>query len=196
MRDDVGMSESIGYDQTALRNAVDVGAAARRLRQLGRERSLAAVSERAWLLESIGRLDEALTAATEAVTLARASGSRDRVAEARLLRASVVQTRGDLRTALRECTALIAESRSNDWVELWAHALQQRGTVHFALHQWHDACVDFTVAVELCREADLPAEQLQAAEVALLVATDRAQTEALRAEQDVPRATHPIWGGR
>ena len=44
--------------------------------------------------------------------------------------------------------------------------------------------------------ADLPAEQLQAAEVALLVATDRAQTEAIRAEQDVPRATHPIWGGR
>ena len=43
------MSQSIGYDQTALRNAVDVAAAARRLRQLGRERSLAAVSERAWL---------------------------------------------------------------------------------------------------------------------------------------------------
>ena len=56
---------------------------------------------RAWLLESIGRLDEALAAATEAVTMARESGSRDRVAEARLLRASVVQTRGDLRTALR-----------------------------------------------------------------------------------------------
>ena len=59
-----------------------------------------------------------------------------------------MQTRGDLHTALRECTALIAESRSNDWVELWAHELQQRGTVHFALHQWHEACVDFTVAVE------------------------------------------------
>lgn len=190
------MNESIGYDQTALRNAVDVGSVARRLRQLGRERSLAAVSERAWLLESIGRLDDALTAASEAVTLARASGSRDRVAEARLLRASVVQTRGDLGTALRECTAIIAESRSNDWVELWAHALQQRGTVQFALGEWHAACVDFTVAVELCREAELPAEQLEAAEIALMVATDRDQTEALRAEQEVPRASHPIWGGR
>lgn len=190
------MSESIGYDQTALRNAVDVGAVARRLRQLGRERSLAAVSERAWLLESIGRLDEAFSAAGDAVTLARASGSRDRVAEARLLRAAVVQTRGDLGTALRECTAIIAEARSNDWVELWAHALQQRGTVHFALEQWHQACVDFAVAVELCREAELPAEQLEAAELALLVASDRAQTEAVRAQQDLPRATHPIWGGR
>lgn len=190
------MNASIGYDQTALRNAVDVGAVARRLRQLGRERSLAAVSERAWLLESIGRLDDALTAASEAVTLARASGSRDRVAEARLLRASVIQTRGDLHTALRECTGIIAESRSNDWVELWAHALQQRGTVHFALGQWHEACVDFTVAVELCREAELPAEQLEAAEIALMVATDRDQTEALRAEREVPRASHPIWGGR
>ncbi|SDS22769.1 hypothetical protein SAMN04489719_1836 [Agrococcus carbonis] len=190
------MSQSIGYDQTALRNAVDVAAAARRLRQLGRERSLAAVSERAWLLESIGRLDDALVAANEAVTLARASGSRDRVAEARLLRASVIQTRGDLDAALRECTALIAESRANDWVELWAHALQQRGTVHFALRQWHEACLDFTVAVELCREAGLEAAQLEAAEIALMVATDRAQTEALRAEQDVPRARHPLWGGR
>ncbi|MCR8671937.1 hypothetical protein, partial [Agrococcus sp. HG114] len=130
------------------------------------------------------------------VALARASGSRDRAAEARLLRASVVQTRGDLDTALRECTAIIAEARSNDWVELWAHALQQRGTVHFALEQWEAACVDFTVAVELCREAGLEAAQLQAAELALLVATDRAQTEALRAQRDVPRASHPIWGGR
>ncbi|WP_306232978.1 hypothetical protein [Agrococcus beijingensis] len=190
------MSESIGYDQTALRNAVDVAAAARRLRELGKERSLAAVSERAWLLESIGRLDEALAVAGEAVAMARTSGSRDRVAEARLLRAAVVQTRGDLQTALRECTAIIAEARSNDWVELWAHALQQRGTVHFALAHWHEACVDFTVAVELCREATLPAEQLEAAEIALLVATDRAQTEAVRAEQDLPRAQHPIWGGR
>lgn len=190
------MSESIGYDQTALRNAVDVASAARRLRQLGRERSLAATSERAWLLESLGRLDEALAAATEAVVLARATGSRDRVAEARLLRASVVQTRGDLDAALRDCTAIVAEARANDWVELWAHALQQRGTVHFALGGWHEACVDFTVAVELCREAELPAEQLEAAEVALLVATDRAQTEALRAERPEARASHPLWGGR
>lgn len=190
------MSESIGYDQTALRNAVDVAAAARRLRHLRRERSLAAVSERAWLLESIGRLDEALEAAGEAVALARASGSRDRVAEARLLRAAVVQTRGDLRTALRECTAIIAESRSNDWVELWAHALQQRGTVHFALGQWQESCTDFTVAVELCREARLEASQLEAAELALLVATDRAQTEAVRADRQAPRVPHPIWGGR
>lgn len=196
MRDHGGMSESIGYDQTALRTAVDVAAAARRLRELGRERSLAAVSERAWLLESLGRLDEALAAASEAVALARASGSRDRVAEARLLRASVRQTRGDLANALRDCTAIIAEARSNDWVELWAHALQQRGTVHFALEHWHEALVDFTVAVELCREAELEASQLEAAEIALLVATDRAQAEALRAEQDLPRATHPLWGGR
>ena len=53
-----------------------------------------------------------------------------------------------------------------------------------------------TMLVVLATDASLDAEQLEAAEIALMVATDRDQTEALRAEQEVPRASHPIWGGR
>ncbi|MCU1407332.1 MAG: hypothetical protein JWQ43_3635, partial [Glaciihabitans sp.] len=83
------MSIILGYDATTLRERVDIAAANTRLGELGEQRSLSAITERAALLRLVGRLDESWDSSNEALRLARFAGERTQITRARIRRAVV-----------------------------------------------------------------------------------------------------------
>lgn len=136
-----------GFDPVTLRETVDIEAAERRLSELGEERSLSALGERAGLLRLVGRLDEALEVATEAVRQARFDGDRERLVKARIRHALVLQFQGKHEAALAELSDCATEAASQGWTETEAYALQHRGKVHFEQDRLDDAARDLNDAL-------------------------------------------------
>ncbi|SDH37051.1 hypothetical protein [Agrococcus jejuensis] len=206
------MHAVLGFDVTTLRPTVDVAAATARIDAIGLSRAMADLAERAWLLLAIGRVDEAAGSAARALMVARATGDRRESARMRLLRAAIAVGGGQLVAALRDCDSVVDEARASGWDAVLAEALHERGVARFAAQRWREAADDLAESLALLRAAqstagDLAAagevdeagdaaraEAIDAAEVSLLVALDRAD----RAEGATGRArpTHPLFGGR
>ncbi|QCR20119.1 hypothetical protein [Agrococcus sp. SGAir0287] len=212
------MHAVLGFDVTTLRPTVDVAAATARIDEIGLSRAMADLAERAWLLLAVGRVDEAAGSAARALMVARATGDRRESARMRLLRAAVAVAGGRLPAALRDCDSVVDEARASGWSAVLAEALHERGVARFAAQRWREAADDLAESLALLRDADATARELaastavdgdsgeradedaaraeaiDAAEVSLLVALDRAD----RAEGAVGRArpTHPLFGTR
>jgi len=206
------MHAVLGFDVTTLRPTVDVAAATARIDAIGLSRAMADLAERAWLLLAVGRIDEASGSAARALMVARATGDRRESARMRLLRAAIAVGGGQLVAALRDCDSVVDEARASGWDAVLAEALHERGVARFAAQRWREAADDLGESLALLRAAqetsgDLAAagevdaagdaaraEAIDAAEVSLLVALDRAD----RAEGAAGRArpTHPLFGGR
>ncbi|MGO1393408.1 hypothetical protein [Agrococcus casei] len=182
----------VGFDRTTLRPTLDLAKARARLAEIGQTRSMSSVLERAKLLAACGELEQAASLAAGAVVQARTSGLRVEALEARLVRASVAEARGQAERAIREATSIIDEARRGDFVEPWARALQLRGIAHFELEQWAEAVADFERALALRTDADAPRHLIDESEVSLLVATDRMGHAERRAARR--RAVHPLFG--
>lgn len=205
------MHAVLGFDVTTLRPTVDVAAATARIDAIGLSRAMADLAERAWLLLAVGRVDEAAGSAARALMVARATGDRRESARMRLLRAAIAVGGGQLVAALRDCDSVVDEARASGWDAVLAEALHERGVARFAAQRWREAADDLAESLALLRAAHVTAGELavaedvdddaaaradaiDAAEVSLLVALDRAD----RAEGAAGRArpTHPLFGGR
>lgn len=163
------MSIILGYDPTTLREKVDLVAAGHRLEELGEQRSLAAVTERAALLRLVGRLDEAWDASNDALRQARFAGERTQITRARIRRAVVQQYQGHLELALRELSDCVDESRTHGWSSVEAYALQHRGRVYFDQHNFTTALADFKTSLALRKKVNSSTEQLEGAMIAIAV---------------------------
>ena len=138
---------SLGFDPATLRERVDLDAARNRLDELGEERSLSALSEKVGLLRVLGRLDEAMDVANEAVRQARFGGDRERLVQTRIERALVQQFSGKLEPALAELGECSTEANAHGWSATEAYALQHRGEVAFELDRLDDAARDLNDAL-------------------------------------------------
>ena len=128
-----------GYDPETLRELVDAPAAEARLRELGANRSTAALGEKSVLLRLLGRLDEALVAAEQAFRLEHFSGDREQLTRARLRRAEVFHYQGSSERALAEMSASRATAALEGWQLLEASAAQHEGQVLFELGRFEEA---------------------------------------------------------
>lgn len=158
-----------GYDMTTLREKVDVRAASERLDELGQLRSLSALNEKVVLLRLLGRLDEALPIANEAVRQARFSGDREQALGARIRRAQVQQYQGKYPSALQELGLCVEEAQTHEWGTLEATATLSRGKVHFETGDFEAALVDFKAAVFLMERLGASIDQLESSLVAVAV---------------------------
>lgn len=159
----------LGYDPGTLREKVDLAAAGRRLEELGELRSLSALNERAGLLRLVGRLDEALVAANEALRQSRFAGDREQLALARIRRAIVQQYQGKLDVALVELSGCAAEAHAHDWRGVEAYALQHRGKVRFDQREYALALVDFREALDLRLHIESSPDQVESSMIAIAV---------------------------
>lgn len=163
------LSIILGYDPTTLREKVDLLAAGKRLDELGEMRSLDALNEKAGLLRLVGRLDEALDVANQALRQARFTGERQDAALARARRAQVLQFQGKLDDAHVELSAVIGEAHAHDWSRTEAFALQHRGKVLFDQSELEAALADFKAALALRESLGLPPNELESSLVAIAV---------------------------
>lgn len=163
------MSIILGYDPSTLRERVDLAAATRRLEELGEQRSLSAITERAALLRLVGRLDESWDASNEALRLARFAGERTQITRARIRRAVVQQYQGRLVDSLRELSDCVDEARTHGWNSVEAYALQHRGRVLFDQHEFEAALEDFRASLALRKKVNSSPEQIEAATIAIAV---------------------------
>ena len=186
------MHAVLGFDVTTLRPTVDVAAATERIDAIGLSRSMADLAERAWLLLAVGRVDEAAGSAARALMVARATGDRRESARMRLLRAAIAVGSGRIADALRDCDSVVDEARASAWDAVLAEALHERGVARFGAQRWREAADDLAESLALLRSTEADAEAIDAAEVSLLVALDRAD----RADGATGRArpTHPLFG--
>lgn len=166
-----------GYDPDTLRELVDPAAAQRRLDTLGNGRSTAALGDRAELLRLLGRNDDALIAADQAFRLAHFSGDREQLTAARLRRARVFQSTGELDRALAEMVAVRATAAAEEWAMLEGSAAFCAGTVLFALGRFAEARVSFGAALDIRSGSQAPADEVEFASFALAAATHRAATD-------------------
>ncbi|WP_223691898.1 tetratricopeptide repeat protein [Leifsonia poae] len=143
------LSIILGYDPSTLRERVDLRAAGLRLDELGGLRSLSALNEKTVLLRLLGRLDEAMEIANEAVRQARFTGEREQLLGARVRHAQVLQYSGKLDEAITELTGCVDEARAHDWTALEAFAVQNRGKTAFDAGDYENALADVTAAVFL-----------------------------------------------
>lgn len=164
------LSIILGYDATTLREKVDLKAVGERLDELGNMRSLEALCEKTWLLKVAGQLEDALDMANASVRLARFTGSRRDLMRPRMLRAQVMQFRGDFDAAVQELNSLIEEAHTHEWKLYEAFALQHRGKVRFDQKEYRKALSDFEAAVTIRREAGATEEQVESSLVAIAVA--------------------------
>lgn len=155
------MSYILGYDPETLRESVDVRRCRERLDELGDQRSMPAMLERVWLLKVLGRLEDALVIAEEAVRQARMGGTRKDMLRARILHATVQQWRGARAAAIQELTTCAAEAEGQGWPLVAAFALQHRGKVHYDGEDYAAARADFKRALFLRQEAGAPDDQLE-----------------------------------
>jgi tetratricopeptide (TPR) repeat protein len=156
-----------GYDPNSLREQVDPAECEGRLAEIAHQRSLPSMMERVWLLKVLGRLDEALTLADEAVRQARMAGTRKDLIRARVLRATVLQYRGAHGAADHEYATCVAESEGQGWVPIAAFAHHHQGRNAFEAGDYDQARASFKRALFLRREAGADDAALEAALLAI-----------------------------
>lgn len=159
-----------GYDPDTLREIVDARQCTARLGEIGEQRSLPALLERAWLLKVLNRLDDALVVSEESVRVARMGGTRKDLLRSRILHASIMQFRGSYDAAEQELTMCADEADGQGWTSVAAFAHQQRGKVRFDAGEYHEARNDFKRALSLRQDSGAPADQL----ASILLAVDAA----------------------
>ncbi|PZU46586.1 MAG: hypothetical protein DI566_07045 [Microbacterium sp.] len=167
------MSYIQGYDPQTLREIVDVRHCRERLEELGDQRSLPALLERVWLLKVTGNLDDALVVSEQSVRVARMGGPRKDLLRARVLHATVLQSRGAYAAAIQELTTCAEEAEGQKWAALAAFAYQHRGKVFFDEGDYVSAQGDFKRALFLRQEAGAPEDELESTLVAIEAAERR-----------------------
>lgn len=150
-----------GHDPHTLREIVDQAQCAARLEEIGAHRSLPALLERVWILNVLDRHDDAAQLAAEAVRLARMAGKRTDLLRARILHASVANSRGKTDAALKELGTCIDEAEGQGWLSIAALALFHRGRVHFSAGDIAEARGDFKRALFLRQESGASEAQLE-----------------------------------
>ncbi|WP_417563801.1 hypothetical protein [Microbacterium sp.] len=166
-----------GYEPDTLREIVDETHCQERLDEIQGQRSLPALLERVWLLKVLGRLDEGLDVAEDAVRQARMAGTRKDLLRARILHATILQFRGAYDAAIAEITTCAEEAEGQGWPAIAAFAYQHRGKVSYDAGDFESARVDFKRALFLRQQAGAPEDQLQAT----LLAVDAAERRRLEA---------------
>lgn len=151
-----------GYDPDTLRELVDPSECEQRLAEIEDQRSLPSLMERVWLLKVLGRLDDALVLADEAVRQARMAGTRKDLIRARVLHATVLQYRGAFGAADHELATCTAEAEGQGWVPIAAFAHQHRGRNAFEAGEHEQARESFKRTLFLRREADATDRELEA----------------------------------
>ncbi|GAB2980345.1 tetratricopeptide repeat protein [Frigoribacterium salinisoli] len=144
-----------------LRPAVDVEAAEARLAALGQSRSTTALGERADLLRTLGRLDEALAIAEEAFRLAHFTGDRADSTAARIRRAHVLREQGKLERALNDLHTSRITASTEEWRELEAAAAELQGYTLHDLGRTDEARVALADALEAYVAAGVPRQQTE-----------------------------------
>lgn len=144
-----------------LRPAVDVEAAEARLAALGQSRSTTALGERADLLRTLGRLDEALAIAEEAFRLAHFTGDRADSTAARIRRAHVLREQGKLERALADLHTSRITASTEEWRELEAAAAELQGYTLHDLGRTDEARVALADALEAYVAAGVPRQQTE-----------------------------------
>ncbi|MCU1636244.1 MAG: hypothetical protein JWQ68_1483 [Cryobacterium sp.] len=160
---------------------MDLRAAGERLDELGELRSLSALNEKMTLLRLLGRLDEAIDVANQAVRQARFTGNREDLVTSRIRRAQVMQYQGKLDEAQLELGACVELAETHEWARIAGCARQHRGQVHFEQGKLERALVDFTAAVFLREQSGASAALLEASLMAVAV------TESFLDEQRNPK---------
>ncbi|WP_410782644.1 hypothetical protein [Leifsonia sp. SIMBA_070] len=121
------------------------------------------------LLRLLGRLDEAIEIANEAVRQARFTGDREQLLGARIRHAQVLQYQGKADEAIIELTGCVDEARGREWTGLEAFAIQNRGKVWFDTGDYENALSDMTAAVFLREKLGASPAEIQAALTAVAV---------------------------
>ena len=166
---DIILTIITGYDAVTLREKVDLPAAAERLDDLGKLRSLSALNEKVTLLRLLDRLDEAFEIANQALRQARFTGDRQDFVLCRIRRAQVMQFQGKLEEAAAELTQCVLESETHEWNLTAAFARETRGKVQFEQEELEGALTDFTAAVFLREKAGASPDELESALIAVAV---------------------------
>ncbi|GAA1943715.1 tetratricopeptide repeat protein [Microbacterium deminutum] len=161
------MSYIRGYDPETLREKVDPRQCRERLDEIGEQRSLPALLERVWLLKVLGKPDDSLVLAEQAVRVARMAGTRKDLMRARILHASVQQVRGAFAAADQELTMCADEAEGQGWAGIAAFAYQHRGRVHYDSGNLDSARRDFKRALFLRQESGVPDDQLESTLMAI-----------------------------
>jgi tetratricopeptide (TPR) repeat protein len=149
-------------------------------------RSLSALNEKTVLLRLLGRLDEAIEIANEAVRQARFTGDREQLLGARIRRGQVLQYQGKTDEAVVELTGCVDEARGREWTALEAFAIQNRGKVYFDTGDYENALADMTAAVFLREKLGASPAEIQAALTAVAV---------VQSALDAQRGTSPTPHG-
>ncbi|MEE6388986.1 hypothetical protein V3G71_09065 [Microbacterium paraoxydans] len=155
------MSLIRGYDQESLRERVDLDECAARLAEIEEQRSLPALLERVWLLKVLGRLDDALALADEAVRQARMAGTRKDVLRARVLHATILQYRGAHAAAEQELATCAAEAEGQRWLSIAAFAYQHHGKNAYDAEDYETARESFKQSLFLRRESGAEDRELE-----------------------------------
>ena len=167
------MSLIQGYHQETLRELVDLDACAARLSEIEAQRSLPALLERVWLLKVLGRLDESLTLADEAVRQARMAGTRKDVLRARVLHATILQYRGAHAAAEQELATCAAEAEGQRWLSIAAFAHQHHGKNAYDAGDYETARESLKRSLFLRRESGAEDSELETALLAIEAAERR-----------------------
>lgn len=155
------MSLIRGYDQESLRERVDLDECAARLDEIEEQRSLPALLERVWLLKVLGRLDDALVLADEAVRQARMAGTRKEVLRARVLHATILQYRGAHAAAEQELATCATEAEGQRWLSIAAFAYQHHGKNAYDAGDYETARESFKQSLFLRRESGAEDRELE-----------------------------------
>lgn len=161
------MSLIRGYDRESLREQVDLDECAARLAEIEEQRSLPALLERVWLLKVLGRLDDALALADEAVRQARMAGTRKDVLRARVLHATILQYRGAYAAAEQELATCAAEAEGQRWLSIAAFAYQHHGKNAYDAGDFETARESFKQSLFLRRESGAQDSELETALLAI-----------------------------
>jgi tetratricopeptide (TPR) repeat protein len=155
------MSLIRGYDRESLREQVDLDECAARLAEIEEQRSLPALLERVWLLKVLGRLDDALALADEAVRQARMAGTRKDVLRTRVLHATILQYRGAYAAAEQELATCAAEAEGQRWLSIAAFAYQHHGKNAYDAEDYETARESFKQSLFLRRESGAEDRELE-----------------------------------
>jgi len=155
-------SSAAGFDPVSLRTAVDVGAAEARLAALGQSRSTSALGERADLLRTLGRLDEALAIAEEAFRLAHFTGDRADSTAARIRRAHIFREQGKLERALNDLHTSRITASTEEWRDLETAAAELEGYTLFDLGRHDEAQEALQQAVVAFEATGAPRDRVEA----------------------------------
>lgn len=170
-----------GFDPETLRELVDQHECEVRLAEIGHQRSLPALCERVWLLKVVGRLDDALALADDAVRQARMAGTRKDVIRARVLRATVWQYRGVHDAAEHELETCAEEAEGLHGAAVAAFAHHHRGKNALDVGDYELAKESFKRALFLRREAGAEEKDLETILLAIDTVERRRATEPISA---------------